>query len=352
MKITILTACLLAFLFTFSTPTFAATATVNLTTDEHDANPGDGVCAIAGGGCSLRAAVEENNVFGSMSYINFNLPQYSTITLTAGNGGEILTYNALSISGLGSFYLTIDGGAGTNRIFQLLGQGIVSISDVSLTGGDYDNSGGAIVANQGISLWLRRVHIYGNRSWAGRGGGVAFQGNGGLIKDSTISGNWSNDCGGVNNQSQSGTVEIVNSTISGNTADNSGGGLCNFGDTTLRNVTITNNTSRYANDGTNSTTKGGGGILQEISFYRSSSTLNLGNTIVAGNFGRDGYLNPTEIQFASGIITSAGGNLIGNSAGDSAYTGANAIAYHPTDIRNVNPMLGVALFESSQALFV
>jgi hypothetical protein len=360
MKITILTACLLAFLFTFSTPAAGATYTVNLTTDEHDANPGDGVCAIAGGGCSLRAGVEEGNrsfddFYNQGTSITFNLPQYSTITLTAANGGEIVSLHRIAILGSGSFYLTIDGGAGTNRIFNFTGcrgciyggQQNAQISDVTLTGGNGSGLnggvGGAILAGQDTQLQLSRVHIYGNS--ADRGGGVVFQGLGGLIKDSTISGNWSNDCGGVYNESQSGTLEIVNSTISGNTAYNSGGGLCNGGDTKLRNVTITGNTSRYTNDGTNSTTKGGGGILQEISFYRSSSTLNLGNTIVAGNFGRDGYLNPTEIQFASGTITSAGGNLIGDSAGDSAYTGANAVVYHPTDIRDVNPMLNTLRYE-------
>ncbi len=360
MKITILTACLLAFLFTFSTPTFAATATVNLTTDQHDANPGDGVCAIAGGGCSLRAAVEEANFYGVINTIRFNLPQYSTITLTAGNGGEIRSNYPLVIIGPGAFYLTIDGGAGINRIFHVIdckgcinapSQQRLDIYDVTLTGGNGGGKwlgGGAILADVGATLELHRVRVYGNSVYGnsannGSGGGVAFLSAGGLIKDSTISGNTANNCGGVY---LNGTVFIVNSTISGNTANNSGGGLCNFSDTTLRNVTITNNTSRYTNDGTNSTTKGGGGILQAIGFTRSSSTLNLGNTIVAGNFGRDGYLNPTEIQFASGTITSAGGNLIGNSAGDSAYTGANAVAYHPTDIRDVNPMLGALEYAS------
>ena len=37
---------------------------VDVTTDTPDANPGDGVCADAGGNCSLRAAVMEANAFG------------------------------------------------------------------------------------------------------------------------------------------------------------------------------------------------------------------------------------------------------------------------------------------------
>src|SRR5690606_32353937 len=35
---------------------------VNVTEDEADAVPGDGVCATAAGGCSLRAAISEANL--------------------------------------------------------------------------------------------------------------------------------------------------------------------------------------------------------------------------------------------------------------------------------------------------
>jgi hypothetical protein len=69
--------------------------------------------------------------------------------------------------------------------------------------------------------------------------------------------------------------------------------------------------------------------------------LNFGNTIVAGNTATSG--NAPEIQFFLGTITSAGGNLVGDSLGppsDSANTGL-AISYQPTDIRDTPPMLGL-----------
>jgi CSLREA domain-containing protein len=52
----------------------AATFNVNSAVDAVDAVPGDGVCATAGGQCTLRAAVQEANA----------LPGADTISLPAG----------------------------------------------------------------------------------------------------------------------------------------------------------------------------------------------------------------------------------------------------------------------------
>ncbi|MCA1624130.1 MAG: hypothetical protein LC778_10085 [Acidobacteria bacterium] len=330
MKITILTLSLLAFIFTFSIQTFAADFTVNLTTDQHDANTGDGICdidlAIAGEQCSLRAAVEQANALASNDRVLFNLPANSTVTLTTANGGEIpITNNGtLEIVGTGANNLTINGGAGTNRIFSV-NNATVTISGVTLTGGNgtgasFSGLGGAIFTQEG-SLTLDGVHITGNTSGGSSGGGVYFGGGTNRITNSTFSANTAFNCGGFVNAS--GTLTVVNSTISGNTATGgNGGGFCSqLSTTTLRNVTITNNTANL----------GGGGI--NIDF---NSTLNFGNTIVAGNIASG---TGPEIRFGTGTITSAGGNLVGDSTGDSTNTG-NAIAYQPTDIRDVNPLLG------------
>ena len=56
--------------FTPATPQ-AKTYTVNSSATDPDANPGDGVCATAGGYCTLRAAIEEANRDGVESTINF-----------------------------------------------------------------------------------------------------------------------------------------------------------------------------------------------------------------------------------------------------------------------------------------
>jgi hypothetical protein len=96
-----------------------------------------------------------------------------------------------------------------------------------------------------------------------------------------------------------------------------GGGIHNVGDTILRNVTITNNSS----DGT---AKSGAGIISE------AGKLHLANTIIAGNTG-------PEITFSVGTFVSLGSNLIGDAPGDSTNTD-KPLTYQPSDIRDTSPM--------------
>ncbi|MDQ3710889.1 MAG: thrombospondin type 3 repeat-containing protein [Acidobacteriota bacterium] len=309
------------FILIFTVGVNAATFTVNRSDDRN------AVC-ISGVDCSLREAVNMANVSPSDDIINF-ATGLMTITLT----DEIVINDtgALTINGLGADVLTIDGGAGTNRIF-FINNVTMTISGVTLTGGNgtsatqsiNNGNGGAILASGG-SLSLDGVHVTGNAAVStfanGFGGGVYFSGGTHRIINSTFSGNTAGAaCAGFAN---TGALIVINSTISGNTATSStsnSGGFCNVGSATLRNVTITNNTAN----------SGGG-------FNQGQGTLNLGNTIVAGNIATNG--NFPEIVFNGGVFISAGNNLVGDSPGDSTFTGV-PITYQPTDIRDMNPMLG------------
>ena len=327
MKHTVLTFCLFAILLTFSSQTFAVDFMVNLTTDEHDASTLDNVCdtdlATLGEQCTLRAAVEQANALVTDDLVTFNkLPANSMIILTTANNGEIPIENngGLTISGFGANLLTIDGGAGTNRIFYSNGANLL-ISGLTLTGGNgtgttVNGAGGAIFANDG-TLTLDRVHITGN-SAVERGGGVYFAGHGTFsITNSTLSNNNAFTGGGFEIEGY--LLTVVNSTISGNMARNGGGGgfFTNNAYATLRNVTITNNTART-----------GGGIFQY------DGRMYIGNSILAGNtatnIGR-------EFDFNRSIFSN-GFNLIGDSEGDSTNTGG-IISYRSTDILDTNPML-------------
>lgn len=319
---------IIAILF-LSVSVFGVDFTVNLTTDEHDADTSDGICLIPGGGCSLRAAIEQANTTASDDRVLFALPPNSTITLTSANGGEIVTTNSfrfgtLQIVGTGASNLTIDGGIDTNRIFYITSTG--TISGVTLTGGNatgarFNNIGGAILAQEGSALTLNSVLVTGNSAPTGQGGGVYYQSAGShLIINSTFSGNSAQICAAVMNGSS--TVTAINSTFSGNITPNSGGGFCvNNGRSTLRNVTITNNSASQ-----------GGGI---IAF--AGSNLTIGNSIVAGNISTSNS-NP-EIQNPNSEFTSLGNNIIGDSVGDSADTG-KPITYQSTDILDTPPMFG------------
>jgi hypothetical protein len=334
MKATFLTFSLLAFLLTFSTQTLALDFTVNLTTDEHDADTLGTVCdadlATPGEQCTLRAAIEQANALSSNDRVLFSLPANSTIYLKL-NNAEIPIQNngALEIIGTSTDNLTIYG-SGAHRIFYI-NEASAIISEIILrsgTGGNtsnYEWRGGAIFANGG-SLTLDGVYIRENKTEIG--GGIYFLGGTHRILNSTISDNTGNSCGGFAN---SGNLTIINSTISGNSANGSAGGFCTLqqGSTVLRNVTVTNNGAKW-----------GGGIQT-----RSGGALNLGNTIVADN---NSSCFP-EMLFSGGTITSVGGNLIGDAVGDSTDTNI-PVTYHQSDIQGLNPMLNKLTASSGEKI--
>jgi hypothetical protein len=321
-----------AFLFTFAAQTSAADFTVNLTTDQHDASVSDLICDIdlgtPGEQCTLRAATEQKEYtsFPLNHRILFDLPANSVITLTTANGGELnVDYiGTMQIIGTGANNLTVVGGAGDNRILYTYRTNL-TVSGVTLTGGGGvgigNKNGGAIQA--GGPLTLDGVHVTGNSiaGDTGGGGGVIYFGGGtSRIINSTFSNNSAMFGGGFWNAF--GTLTIINSTISGNTAGVYGAGFLNSGNATLRNVTITGNTAKEV----------GGGIFTE------NGTLNLGNTIVAGNTASFSLFSDIRFQ-DDGVVISAGYNLIGDSSGDSTNT-YKPIAYQPTDFRDVNPLFG------------
>ena len=297
----------------------AANFTVNNNADTSDVAAGNGICADAVGNCTLRAAVEEANALSGNDTINF-AASLTNATITLTTGVEILISGAngtLQISGLGANKLTIDGGAGSNRIFSTNLAATVTLTGVTLQGGGsvggVGPQGGAIFANGG-TLVLDAVLVQNNNSGIS-GGGISLSGGANhRILNSTISNNSSaSTSGGL--EVVSATLFVANTTISGNMANTNGGGVfLNNSAATFRNSTITNNTANSL----------AGGI--EV----FTSTFNFGNTIIAGNIAPNfpdiGNFNTT---------TSAGNNFIGNSST------VTAITYQPSDIRDQNPLLGI-----------
>ena len=114
-----------------------------------------------------------------------------------------------------------------------------------------------------------------------RGGGLYVDGNA-TLSNSTVSGNsTTGDFSGGGGLYVDGNATLSNSTVSGNSTDGSdseGGGLFVRGNATLSNSTVT----------ANQADSGGGGIH----LYGSGSTLDLDSTILAGNTGPEGNLQP------------------------------------------------------------
>ena len=306
----------LMFLF-LGAPQLASAATFTVT---KTADTNDGLCNAD---CSLREAVIAANSVGSDDTIDF-APALTgqTITLVAAFG-DILIVNAgsLSITGPGANKLTINGGAGANRIFTA-NAATFSLSGVTLTGGNGGSVflspglGGAVLVAGGTAQF-NGVHFT-NNTGATVGGAVFITGGTNhLVTNSAFSTNSAANVGALHIEG-SAPLTVTNSTFSGNTTPGIGGALgAIIGSVlTTRNVTIAGNTAA----------SGGGVFIQ-------AATFNFGNTIIAGNTAAT-----PEILFVSGTVTSAGNNLVGDSPGDSVNTGT-PVPYQGSDFQNISPQL-------------
>ena len=306
----------------------AAAATLTVTkTDDTD----DGICD---NDCSLREAIALASVAGDTIVFaspTFDAPQIITLS-DAVNFRELLINKNLTIIGKGANLLTIrrsPTAAAQFRIFNIP-TGTVSISGLTITGGNSSVTGGGIYST--TNLTLSGVHVTGNTT-SSFGGGISA--------GNSASGNFS-------------TLTITNSTVSNNTAtgSSSGGGIDTAGDTTITDSTITGNRGGRAGGidsgvGTltiinstitrNSTTSGGlaGGV------YRSS-TGTTRNSIIAANCAFDAAdpaCNNASTPDVSGGFNSGGYNIVGGANFGSGFTnGVNGDQVGTVNNR-VNPQL-------------
>lgn len=283
----------LAFFSLTARSVFAATYTVDSTTDAVDDNIGDGVCATSGAVCTLRAAIQEANQ-GGADTITLPAGTY-TLSLTGSDedaaANEDLDFtdaDKTTLNGAGSGTTTIDanGNAGiSDRVVHILSGATVEFNDLTITGGllapgsgagvytdgttTFNNvivSGNAIVNNDGLTTYTS-VGLYcgggtvtlnsttiTNNTASGTGtvtaGGAGLDTNcSAVIDDSTFSNNTATDLGGgiVFSTSASTTKSITDTTVSGNSAVNGGGilisGSAGHNGVTLNRVNISNNTA-------------------------------------------------------------------------------------------------------------
>ncbi len=269
----------------------------------------------------------------------FNTPQ--TITLNSGQLDLTKANGTLSIQGPGANLLSVSGN-NASRVFYLNG-GSAYLAGLTVTGG-YSANGGGLYNNGGTAM-LNNCTVSGNSASNGGGGldnnggtatltnctvsyNSASNGGGGLdnnggtatLTNCTVSGNFAGN-GGGGLENNGGTATLTNCTVSGNSATNSGGGLENNGGAamlTLTNCTVSGNTAGYYGNG--------GGL------YNKGGTATLTNTIVAGNTAGTAGTGPD----ASGVFTSQGNNLIGETDGSSGWVGSDLTG---TIAQPLNPLL-------------
>lgn len=366
---------------------------VDTTADQNDGN--------ADNGLSLREAILIANANPDTEY-EIHLQGGETYRLTAnGNTGvegdlDLGVTGDLDISSrnnvlyIGAFdgeKATIDasGLLNSDRVFNVLNGGTLSLQNVIVTGGNPSGDGGGIKveANGFLDLYNARVQnnaaisgggiennregtvvlrngsTVSNNNASALGGGISnsgflktvnstisnntvaddlsFSGGGGIYNSSTItlinttvSGNSSRKGGGIyssGNVIVGASVALVNTTIGDNSAKFSGGGIHNTGESIINtfNSTITNNTITVGSD----ILAGGGGIFN---FDRGS--VNLKNTIVTGNFDMiSSFTTRSLAPDLSGSFNGNNYNLIGDLQGASGTVGTG------TDIVNPNPQL-------------
>ncbi len=263
---------------------------------------------------SLRQAMINANSQGGPQVIDMN-PVTGEIILESPLP-EI--YNSLTFTGPGADLLTISGN-NLYRVFYVNNGGTASFIDLTIANGrGHDEPVGSGIYNNGSTVQLTNSVVRNNSASGGSGGGIFNLGGVLNIVSSTISNNYSSlEGGGIWN---SGTLNITNSTISGNQVYTAtpygGGGIYNSGTATLSNTTVSDNliSSPFEFPST------GGGIAND------GGTVNAKNSLIAGNR----RINADYPDF-SGILTSGGYNLIGDTTGGSGFA--------VTDILNVNPLL-------------
>lgn len=325
------------------TPTATATLTptptgfiVNSTLDEPDAKPGDELClSTPSGVCTLRAAIMESNAVSDADTITLPSGEYGLTIVGSDDDaaftGDLDITSNLSIVGSDAEKTIINalGLDGTDRVFHIVNPVTVSISGVTVRGGDIAGSGGGIlnvsgelavsdsiisnnvaralgggIANGGTLTIARSTiadnaavsgEVIGNASGAeliaytraqafAQGGGIYNAGKLELT-ESTLYLNLAFNGGGLAND-RGGTAALTNVTISSNTANNVGGGIYDVGDVQLVNATVYGNLAGEA----------GGGIY---TFFSAGPGVTLTNSIVASN----------NIDDCSGAIQSNGFNI-------------------------------------------
>ncbi|MDQ4004955.1 MAG: hypothetical protein M3135_01480 [Actinomycetota bacterium] len=241
---------------------------------------------IIGNGATIRNTCTDERVIHAVSGTGLLTLRDVTITggAIAGAGGGVRTEGA-PVTLLESIVTgnTAASGGGIST-----GSATVSIDGSTLSSNQTTTSSGGAIHTSGGLVTITSTAVSGNVS-ADDGGGIRMSVPGTLtISDSTFSGNTSGEDGGAVRSSAS--MFIRNTTISGNSAALTGGGIQAVADSAFNNITVTGNAAPAGE---------GGGIASVM------DTTTLSNSIVAGNSGGDCDAN-------GGALVSQGNNIDGD----------------------------------------
>lgn len=208
----------------------ALTFTVDRTADAVDAVPGDGACAVAGGGCSLRAAIQEANASVGADTIIIPAGVHTLSIPGAGEDdgatGDLDVAEEVVIEGAGAAATILDGGR-VDRVLDLGADTIVRRLTIRNGNADAENGGGvrATPFVSSMTVTIEDVVISGNDAL--NGGGIANEAFSALVlRRSTLTDNGATGGGALDNAGDSDGATLENVTISDNFAVNGDGFRC------------------------------------------------------------------------------------------------------------------------------
>lgn len=248
---------------------YAATFTVTKTADT-----ADGTCDAD---CSLREAVIAANANAGADDITLPAGTYLLDIDPNGAGedasarGDLDITDELILSGAGAATTIIDG-AGIDRVIEMPGNTTVEISGVTIQNGDAGSRDGGGIRNRNGVLKLTDCVIRDNKVPFGCSGGMYFNGDALIMRNTIITRNQASEVGGLLFETRGVESTIVNSTVSENTATSIGGIGVSLGDSgklTITNSTISGNVAEEFV----------AGIYADV----SGGTLSLVNSTISGN---------------------------------------------------------------------
>lgn len=266
--------------------------------------------------------------------INANVAMGNTATEGGGgifnNGGTLVVENSTNITNNRATGTAGSGGGIFNET-----DGMLTITDSSITGNESNRAGGGIEDNSGnaTTMQFTNIALNNNRTGVvtatgapGNGGGLHITGPGNvdMIGGSVSNNTAASEGGGLWNGSRTMNVQgvtINNNIASGADADNGGGGIFNNGGT----LNVTSN-SVVSNNQADGTSGSGGGIFSTagtVTVTNSSVTGNAANRAGGGIELVDGNLIFTDSNLTDNDVNGTSGTANPGNGGGFHKTGQN-----------------------------
>jgi CSLREA domain-containing protein len=303
------------------------TFVVTTTADTTDANRGDGVCADAGGHCSLRAAIMEASAVSGLTEIDLGPATYP-LTL----GSALVVDGNVSIVGAGSTSTFIDAsGNGANAGLTVEADVVSTVSGITVENAGSDGidvgtdapavfTDVAVVDEGDVGISSQSDLTIRQSSVTGNGDDGVLASSTLQLADSTVS---DNDSNGV--EAQGGSATLTHDSIDSN-ADN---GVSALGDVSVSSSTVSDSGLKgvraaratlvddtvsgssgvgvdLLGDSTITGTTVSGGL--GLGIWSEVGSLDLTNSTVSGN-------EAGGVTGAGGIVTLVNDTIAGNSGG-------------------------------------